>query len=117
MLRKIRYSNFYDEIHSIAHKLNPDYTPIHIRDEHYQQLCMMFNEVYDQFPAVVSEVSPDRKNFLSYHGFAKAMCDFLGFRDYLVAFTALKSSAKRQAQGKILGKIFTKMNFEYRYTD
>lgn len=117
MLRKIRFSNFYDEIHNIAHKLNPAYKPIIIREEHYKHLCMMFNEVYDQFPLVVSEVSPERKNFLSYHGFAKAMCDFLGYRDYLPAFTALKSSAKRQAQGKILGKIFTRMNFEYRYID
>ncbi len=117
VLRKIGFSNYYDEVTSMAHKLNPAFKPIIIKDEHYETLKMMFVEVYRQFPDVVRMVNPKRRNFLSYHGFAKNMCIFLGYHDYVHAFTSLKSQKKRNDQRKILQKIFEAMNFEFRHSE
>lgn len=117
VLRKIGATNYYEEVTAIAHKVNPAFKPIVIKDQHYEKLKLMFTEVYRQFPTAVAEISPKRRNFLSYHGFTKAMCIFLGFHEYVRAFTSLKSHKKRQAQSKILESIFSRMNFEFRYSD
>lgn len=116
MLRDIKCTEFYDEICAIAHRLNPKYRLVCIKDEDQALLKALFREVYGRFQDAKAHVNPSRKNFMSYPHLAHVLCNFMGFKSYTKEFTWLKNRDKRKAHDEMLEWIFNDIGWHFQST-
>ena len=109
LLRKLRYSKYYEHatyITNILNGLDPPFMPSELEE----RLRHMFREVQDPFE---KHCPANRSNFLSYSYVLYKFCELLGEDDYLPYFPLLKSKEKLRQQDVIWKGICSELLWEY----
>lgn len=108
-LKKLGYSAYYENIHSIANMISGMPT-LKLSPELEKKLKDMFNLIQDPF---YKHKSPKRKNFLSYNYVLYKFCELLGEDDLLAYFPLLKCKKNLHIQDTIWKKICEELEWEY----
>ena len=109
LLRKLRYSKYYEHATYITNILN-GLEPPHMDSELEERLRHMFREVQEPFE---KHCPANRSNFLSYSYVLYKFCELLGEDDYLPYFPLLKSKEKLRQQDVIWKGICREIQWEY----
>ena len=108
ILKKLRYSKYYEHCHYIKYKLGipPPVMPSKLEET----LFSLFTELQRPY----SKYCPDnRVNFLNYYYTAYKLCELLGEIQYLEHFPMLKDPEKRMEQDVIWKKICQELDWEF----
>ncbi len=89
-LKKIKYSEFFEERVTLAMRFNPDYEPIEILPEQEEELCGMFTLTEAPFDEIKKSIHSTRKNYMSYPLTARRLCQLKGWDHLTRAFPLLK---------------------------
>lgn len=111
-LRKLKLQKWYEHTHSICHALGGMPAPA-MSPELEARLKEMFAQIQEPFDAVVHEVDPTRKNFLSYSYCLYKFCELLGEDGYLPYFSLLKNGDKLHKMDCIWKRICERLRWEY----
>ena len=109
ILRKMKYSKYYEHIPHIINRLNGQNAPFMAREDE-EKLRHMFREIQ---PSFKKHCPKGRRNFLSYGYVLYKFCELLEMDEYLPCFPLLKNRDKLYLQDKTWQKICGEMNWEY----
>lgn len=106
VLKRMRLTRHYEDVPYIMHKLSSGkYTPPKFGPELEHKLRSMFQQIQTPFIRHCQEVSPNRKNFISYSFTMYKFLQLLDRHDLLHHFTLLKSREKLYTQDLIWKKL------------
>ena len=109
ILRKMKYSKYYEHIPHIINRLNGQNAPFMAREDE-EKLRHMFREIQ---PSFKKHCPKGRRNFLSYGYVLYKFCELLEMDEYLPCFPLLKNRDKLYLQDKTWQKICGEMNWQY----
>lgn len=109
ILRKMKYSKYYEHIPHIINRLNGQNAPFMSREDE-EKLRHMFREIQ---PSFKKHCPKGRRNFLSYGYVLYKFCELLEMDEYLPCFPLLKNRDKLYLQDKTWQKICGEMGWEY----
>ena len=109
LLRKLRYSKYYEHATYITHILS-GLTPPYMPTELEERLRHMFRDVQEPFE---KHCPANRSNFLSYSYVLYKFCELLGEDEYLPYFPLLKSKEKLRQQDVIWKCMCGELLWEY----
>ncbi len=121
-LRRTGFSKYYDERYFITKRLNPNYHPLVMDDDHVSTLEKMFLQIFPHFHSVVKEIyaldptTKQRFNFLYYPYVAYKLCQLQGYTNYLPFFSQLKDPAKLDYQDRVMARLFDREGWQFRPT-
>ena len=107
ILRKMKYSKYYEHIPHIINRLNGQNAPFMAREDE-EKLRHMFREIQ---PSFKKHCPKGRRNFLSYGYVLYKFCELLEMDEYLPCFPLLKNRDKLYLQDKTWQKICGEMNW------
>jgi hypothetical protein len=97
ILKKLKYTNFYEHVPYILNRINGKTAPVMSR-EIEEKLRFMFKEIQSSF---IKHCPKNRSNFLSYSYVLYKFCQLLELDEYLQCFPLLKNRDKLYNQDKI----------------
>ena len=109
LLRKLRYSKYYEHATYIANSLTGIKPPV-MSEQLDAKIRQMFREIQDPFE---KHCPSTRSNFLSYSYVIYKFCELLGEDDYLPFFPLLKSKEKLRQQDVIWKCICNELQWEF----
>jgi hypothetical protein len=109
ILKKLKYTNFYEHVPYILNRINGKTAPVMSR-EIEEKLRFMFKEIQSSF---IKHCPKNRSNFLSYSYVLYKFCQLLELDEYLQCFPLLKNRDKLYNQDKIWQKICEDLRWEF----
>ena len=109
ILRKMKYSKYYEHIPHIINRLNGQNAPFMSREDE-EKLRHMFREIQ---PSFKKHCPKGRRNFLSYGYVLYKFCELLEMDEYLACFPLLKNRDKLYLQDKTWEKICKDQYWQY----
>jgi hypothetical protein len=109
ILRKMKYSRYYEHIPHIINRLNGQNAPFMSREDE-EKLRHMFREIQ---PSFKKHCPKGRRNFLSYGYVLYKFCELLEMDEYLECFPLLKNRDKLYLQDKTWQKICSDLGWEF----
>jgi hypothetical protein len=109
ILKKLKYTNFYEHVPYILNRINGKTAPVMTR-EIEEKLRFMFKEIQSSF---IKHCPKNRSNFLSYSYVLYKFCQLLELDEYLQCFPLLKNRDKLYNQDKIWQKICEDLRWEF----
>lgn len=109
LLRKLRYSKYYEHATYIANSLSGIKPPT-MSEALDTKIRQMFREIQEPFE---KHCPPSRSNFLSYAYVIYKFCELLGEDEYLPYFPLLKSKEKLAQQDTIWRKMCKELQWEF----
>ena len=109
ILRKMKYSKYYEHIPHIINRLNGQNAPFMSREDE-EKLRHMFREIQ---PSFKKHCPQGRRNFLSYGYVLYKFCELLEMDEYLACFPLLKNRDKLYLQDKTWEKICKDQYWQY----
>jgi hypothetical protein len=100
ILQRLKYTEFYEEKVYLTKVFNPDFETIKMTHKEEEILCAMFCRVEMSYEKIKVKVNNKRKNFMSYPGIARRLCEQCGWDHFLRAFPLLKDEKLRVQQDK-----------------
>lgn len=112
ILRRLGYSEFYEEKVYLTQVFNPSFRPIQMSEADEEILCSMFVRIEKPFEKIKKQINRARKNFISYPGTARRFCEILAeeglrkedeahaqkWKTFAEAFPLLKDDKLRRIQ-------------------
>lgn len=109
ILRKMKYSKYYEHIPHIINRLNGQNAPFMSREDE-EKLRHMFREIQ---PSFKKHCPKGRRNFLSYGYVLYKFCELLEMDEFLACFPLLKNRDKLYLQDKTWEKICQDQEWQY----
>jgi len=109
ILKKLKYTNFYEHVPYILNRINGKMAPVMGREVE-EKLRFMFKEIQSSF---IKHCPKNRSNFLSYSYVLYKFCQLLELDEYLQCFPLLKNRDKLYNQDKIWQKICEDLRWEF----
>lgn len=90
ILKKIDYSDFFEEKVNLTCRFNDKYKPITLTSDEEEKLCLLFSMLETAYPKIKTLINKRRKNFMSYPSTARRLCIMLNWTHLVPAFPLLK---------------------------